>query len=143
MKRSYLDAGAAYTASQVQKNNLDKAIKDLKWFKMTNLSSVPDWTREALQPVIAETGVNVDRIGHCDTLFGRYTLLAIRNNFDTGEFRRVTLYFVDGGHEVICLALDMETEDEVQLKNYLAGITDAVSLFAATSVSYQPSTPIS
>ena len=143
MKRSYLSAGAQYTASQDQKNNLDTAIKNLQWCKMTDVKSVPGWKHYALKAMMATMGVNVDRIGHCDTLFGRYTLLAIRSNYDKGEIGRVTLYAIELGDRIISLALDEEPVYEVQLKNELAGITDTASLFTTRSVSYQPLTPIS
>jgi len=112
MTRRYLSVGSAHTFTQQQKDKLQIAIIELQWFDVKDNPHLPFMQGYALKEMIKSFGEKTDRVAH--GIFGDFSLLAIRNNYSRGDVKRVTLYAIDLGDKVTNLAVDEETQQDLQ-----------------------------
>lgn len=114
MIRDYLPNGTKYTASADQKALLNQAIAKLKWIDIASFKPNDLAFGYGLGKMVMQFGQKVDYVGECGHGSPmRYALLAIRNNYNAGEFRRVTLFAIDIGDIVVPLAVDKETAEDL------------------------------
>lgn len=118
-KRTYTTKGAEYTQTDKQKEKLQAAIERIQWFDLPlkDDDSIPFSQGYALKNMVKVMGRKADRVGY--GIYGdRYSLLAMRNNYDSGDTRRATVYALDNGDDrVTSVAIDEETIEDLKSIN--------------------------
>lgn len=116
MKRNYPGMGARYNDTPARRKQVNQAIAEVQWMHEADIDkNIKDYRRSGLKSFVWTWGAHVDRVGYCTTLFGKYTLLALQNNYTKGELWRVRVYGVNIGDYFMILAIDSETKQEVEL----------------------------
>lgn len=112
MQRKYLKAGAEFNNTTGKQLKIETSIKTLQWFNLPPDTNLPFSQGYALKEMVQQMGYKTDKIGY-GTYDNSLALLAMRNNYQTGEIRRATLYAIDTGVELISIAVDEETATDI------------------------------
>lgn len=115
MKRIFLSAGSQYNDSKEKQDRIAIAIKSLQWFDLP-VADLPFMQGYALNEMIEQMGHNPDKIGY-GIFENHFALLSMRNNYSRGKVRRATLYAIDTGVELVSVAVDEETADDILKDN--------------------------
>ena len=116
MERRFLKVGSLFNDTTKKQQIIASAINALQWFDLNPKLELPFSQGMAIQTMIRQMGNNPDQVAH-GIFYDGIALLAVRNNYSKGKVRRATLYAVDVGDEVINVAADEETEQDVLTKN--------------------------
>lgn len=120
MNRIYSDVGKEFNNTKEKQEKIALAINSLKWFDLPVIT-LPFSQGYALIEMIKQAGNNTDKIGY-GIYDDKLAFLAMRNNYSEGNVRRATLYTIDTGTELINIAIDEETAEDIPDEPYPAGL---------------------
>lgn len=117
--KNYLSVGSAFTDNDEKKAKLEKAISQIEWHESKNGKVTLGFMQgSGLKSFINEFGCNVSKFGYAgyydkqNDISGGF-IYGIENNYSDGDVKRVIVYAIDNGVQLIPVLVDEEGQSPV------------------------------